>query len=149
MCSLNQKRSLNVSVLYLAALQSQHCYENRFHLSKFMKIINLNKKKINKVALFHRENEKEWKEIDNIPITIVMQVSAVWKFFVRHKMRRATFSLRKQQLCTIFRTLVTGQSRAIKWSVIYLPRNVHGGTANHGTMFTIQPCESNRKKYFF
>lgn len=75
-----------------------------------------------------------------IPITTVIQMSAVKKFLVRHITKSAMFSLKKQQLCTIFRTLVTGQSRAIKESVIYLPRNVHGKTANQGTMFTIQPC---------
>lgn len=87
----------------------------------------------------------EFKLKSIIPITTVMQTSAVTKFLVRHIIRSAIFSLKKQQLCTIFRTLVTGQSRAIKVSVIYLPRNVHGKTASQGTMFTIQPCENSQK----
>lgn len=62
-------------------------------------------------------------------------------------MRSAIFWPIKQQLCTIFRTLVMGQSRAISLSVMYLPRNVHGGNASHGTIFTTQPCNERNRKF--
>lgn len=65
---------------------------------------------------------------------------------MRHKTSKATFSLRKQQLCTIFRTLVTGQSRVINWSVMYLPKNVHGGNASQGTIFAIQAYNNKNDK---
>lgn len=78
-----------------------------------------------------------WKPVP--PIITVIQINDVWKLFVPHIINRAVFWARKQQLCTIFRTRVNDQSRAIKYSVSILPNTVHGGSASHGIIFTIQP----------